>query len=226
MSFTGNQGLELPDSFDVTDVVSSLTDFSDTVENRLVQRYLSTADRTIRNPTPTTGELSTTIDSGRLFRYNGTSWEDLRVAVSPILSGVTQTAGSNISFTTTETALSTYDLPTVSLVAGYRYEIRIQIQARSSMAGDVLEMRWRKNTAVTGTLIAALRITNLATTNVLQDVGMVVIPATTETIDLKFSAVRTGGSGNCVLSDSTTVPQGYSWSYIRVLGTSSVWRIS
>lgn len=58
MALTSNQGLELPDGTDNANVPLSMTQYNTGVENRLVQRYLSIADRTARNPAPAEGELS------------------------------------------------------------------------------------------------------------------------------------------------------------------------
>src|SRR5689334_16575334 len=75
---TTNQGLILPDGTDNANVPLTFTDFVTTagsgMENRLVQRYLSAADRTVRNPAPNEGELSYLIDTDAYFFYNGTAW--------------------------------------------------------------------------------------------------------------------------------------------------------
>jgi hypothetical protein len=78
MALTTNQGLILPDGGDNANVPLTFTDFVTTagsgIENRLVQRYLSIADRTTRNPAPNEGELSYLSDLNRYDSYTGASW--------------------------------------------------------------------------------------------------------------------------------------------------------
>lgn len=81
MALTTNQGLILPDGIDNANVPLTFTDFVTTagsgMENRLVQRYLSIADRTARNPAPNEGELSYLSDVDRYEGYNGSAWISL-----------------------------------------------------------------------------------------------------------------------------------------------------
>ena len=81
MALTSNQGLILPDGTDNANVPLTFTDFVTTagsgMENRLVQRYLSIADRTTRNPAPNEGELSYLIDLNRYDTYTGSAWVPL-----------------------------------------------------------------------------------------------------------------------------------------------------
>lgn len=81
MALTTNQGLILPDGTDNANVPLTFTDFVTTagsgMENRLVQRYLSIADRTARNPAPNEGELSYLSDVDRYEGYNGSAWISL-----------------------------------------------------------------------------------------------------------------------------------------------------
>lgn len=83
---TTNQGLILPDGTDNANVPLTFTDFVITagsgMENRLVQRYLSIADRTARNGAPNEGELSYLLDLNRYEKYNGVAWV---AAFSPVI---------------------------------------------------------------------------------------------------------------------------------------------
>lgn len=81
MSQTTNQGLIIADPTDLNDVPASLNELitgggtpANAVENRLVQRFLSSVDRTTRNPTPFEGELSWLSDTNQFEYYNGTAW--------------------------------------------------------------------------------------------------------------------------------------------------------
>lgn len=107
--FTTNQGLVLPDGTDNANVPLTFTDFVTTagsgMENRLVQRYLSIADRTARNPAPNEGELSYLIDLNVYESYTGSAWvplfapqvfDDDGTNVTGIVSTVYTTAGGPI----------------------------------------------------------------------------------------------------------------------------------
>jgi len=77
MAVTTNQGLILPDGTDNANVPLTFTDFVlgvSGMENRLVQRYLSIADRTARNPAPNEGEISYLSDLNRYDTYTGSAW--------------------------------------------------------------------------------------------------------------------------------------------------------
>jgi hypothetical protein len=78
MAVTTNQGLILPDAGNNANVPLTFTDFVTTavsgIENRLVERYVSIADRTARNPAPNEGELSYLSDLDRYETYTGTVW--------------------------------------------------------------------------------------------------------------------------------------------------------
>jgi hypothetical protein len=74
MALTTNQGLDIPDGSDNANVPLSFVNYNTGVENRLVQRYLSVADRAARNVAPFEGELSYLIDLNRFEYYSGTSW--------------------------------------------------------------------------------------------------------------------------------------------------------
>lgn len=77
MAVTTNQALILPDGTDSANVPLSFTDYNSNLENRLVQRYLSAADRTARNAAPNEGELSYLTDVNLLQKYNGATWESI-----------------------------------------------------------------------------------------------------------------------------------------------------
>ena len=65
---TTNQGLVLPTSSDLNDVPGDMAAYNDGVEPRLVQRFESSTDRSVRNGTPDDGELSYLEDA---TRYEG-----------------------------------------------------------------------------------------------------------------------------------------------------------
>lgn len=96
---TPNQGLILPTDGDLGDVTTAMDSYNDGVENRLVQRYESSVDRSVRNPTPNKGELSYLIDTDVHERYDGVEWRSIRGGVDHFfLPGETGTV--SVSFTT------------------------------------------------------------------------------------------------------------------------------
>lgn len=100
MSLTTNQGLELPDGTDNANVPTAMTNYNTGVENRLVQRYLSVADRTARNGLPSEGELSYLADLNRYEYFQpGTGWVSL--------IGLYAFSSDSTLFTTTSTVYTT-----------------------------------------------------------------------------------------------------------------------
>lgn len=95
---TTNQGLILPDGTDNANVPLTFTDFVTTavsgIENRLVERYLSTADRTTRNPAPNEGELSYLSDLNRYDTYSGAAWIPL---ITPAAQGFSSPAVAGLN---------------------------------------------------------------------------------------------------------------------------------
>lgn len=77
MALTTNQGLDIPDGSDNANVPLSFTNYNTGVESRLVERFLSIADRTARNPAPFEGELSYLADLNRYEWYTGAAWTNL-----------------------------------------------------------------------------------------------------------------------------------------------------
>lgn len=119
MAVTTNQGLILPDGTDNANVPLTFTDFVTTagsgMENRLVQRYLSIADRTTRNPAPNEGELSYLADLNRYDTYTGSTWvplitpaafDDDTTVYSGVVSVAYTTAGAPVCGTSIVVPLS------------------------------------------------------------------------------------------------------------------------
>lgn len=76
-ALTTNQQLVVPVDGDLNAIPTHFGLFAASFENRLVQRYLTAVDRSVRNPTPTEGELSYLIDSNVYEWHDGTSWKTL-----------------------------------------------------------------------------------------------------------------------------------------------------
>lgn len=118
---TTNQGLTLPIATDADNVPVSMTAYNgpNGVENRLVQRFLSIADRTARNPAPTEGELCYLLDLNRFENYTGVAW----VPIYP----ATVFAANVASFNTTSVAYTTAGVALlgVTLVVPQTGQIRV-----------------------------------------------------------------------------------------------------
>lgn len=93
---TTNQQIVIPVGTDVADNPDAFVDMIARVENRLVQRYTSNADRAARNPTPATNEMSI-IDGNTWYdRYTGTKWLPCTPISAVKTSDQTLTASSTV----------------------------------------------------------------------------------------------------------------------------------
>lgn len=90
---TSNQQITLPIGTDPADGPQAFTDQTADLENRLVQRYTSAADRAARNPAPNTGELSFVTGNTWYDRYTGAIW----LPVTPLQARKTATQTVNNS---------------------------------------------------------------------------------------------------------------------------------
>lgn len=198
MVATTNQGLILPDGPDNANVPLSFTDFVTTagsgMENRLVQRYVSAADRTARNPAPNTGELSFLSDTAAYEWYNGSAW----IALSKGFVGDSTRIVSSAGFTTTE--LITDTITFTSLGTAVRYKFSIWGDVQSTVANDIcgLKIRWAVGGALTsaGTLIDSAEFTIPVVTRQFlfaRSKSLTGIPAGTATIGLGM--LRNSGTG-------------------------------
>jgi len=98
---SADQGLVLPSSGDSSDAVTAFTSYNDGVESRLVKRYASAAERTVRNPTPNEGELGHVSATSRFYVYDGSAWVDLLEQSAPeSVVGTDGTDASSLSSTT------------------------------------------------------------------------------------------------------------------------------
>ena len=101
---TPNQGLVLPEDSDINNVPSHMDAYNDGVENRLVQRYASAVDRSVRNPSPIKGEVSYLTDEDLHERWDGTGWKNFRGGIDhfylPGESNTVLVSFSSLSFHT------------------------------------------------------------------------------------------------------------------------------
>lgn len=122
------------------------------LESRLVKRYASAADRTARNPSPATGELSWRADLPGYEYYTGSAWTAL--SAKGFLTEATDTT-SNVSTTTVEVVSTSIQF---SGILGNRYKVSYAGVSESNTAGDIstLRLRWKTTAVVdiSGTIFA------------------------------------------------------------------------
>jgi hypothetical protein len=131
MSLTTNQGLIIPDPTDLNDVPASVNELitgggtpANAVENRLVQRFLSSVDRTARNPTPFEGELSWLSDTNQFEYYNGTAWVAFQQSPVQAYNSVGGAALNNPTYTVVGLTLTG-----VTIVVPLSGQLRIDFSA-------------------------------------------------------------------------------------------------
>lgn len=194
--FTTNQGLILPDGTDNANVPLTFTDFVTTagsgMENRLVQRYLSTADRTARNAVPNEGELSWLNDLNVYQYFDGANWVNL---VKGYVTDAARTASVS-PITTTEIIT---DQLTFTAVAGVRYKLTFNSSMQSTNTADIgsYRLRWQAGGVLTnaGTQFDIDAMTFPITNKMLicRVATVTGIPAGTTSIGVGM--IRTSGAG-------------------------------
>lgn len=196
---TTNQGLILPDGTDNANVPLTFTDFVTTagsgMENRLVQRYLSTADRTARNPAPNEGEISYLIDLNTYDTYTGASWAPLSKGFINALTRSVNSAG----VTTTETVI---DFVTFTAVAGARYKLSWSGNVRGTTTGDIARMLFRFQAGGTLTTAGSLFnsilfpiVTNIAGTGISLSPFATITGIAPGTTSIGVTLIRNSGAG-------------------------------
>jgi hypothetical protein len=178
--FSPNQNIELPNATDNANGPLAFDAYNDDVENRLVQRYLSSGDRTVRNPTPNQGELSYVADRDEYQRYN-TLWTPVRGAdrtARAVLARTTSTSISNSADFTIFSHIINWESATLNDYVTTMWNIANPDRVVLPEAG-----LYFFNTSVTfssnGTGQRALFTEGTGTTNI--SGGRVVLPATSAT---------------------------------------------
>lgn len=209
---TTDQQLTIPSNTDANDIVtmiSSLIVGTAAVESRLVKRYLSSTDRTARNPTPAEGEFSYLLDVNELDSYDGAAWQQVWRAGAP--RGIMATP---ISTTTDATLLSTPEAQDTNLgnytftgVTGRRYAPRLSNATMiSGAAGDGYLIRLRDGGAGAPTNASTIVSETYAVTNVSnQPVPINQLPSFTVTSGvhtLGLFVLRYSGSNTATISSS------------------------
>lgn len=151
MTFTTNQGLIVADPTDVNDVPASMTELltgggtpANGLENRLVQRYLSSVDRTARNPSPFEGEFSYLTDSNVFQYYDGAAWVNFQ-------KGFVADASRSSSVGAITTTEIITDQLTFTAVAGLRYKLTFNGSMQSNNTADIgsYRLRWQAGATLT-----------------------------------------------------------------------------
>lgn len=153
-TLTTDQGLILPVPSDSDNVPTSFASYNTGVESRLVKRYLSAADRTTRNPTPETNELSILASTGALERYSGSAWVHpfptmpLGVMGTPTTTGADGTASSGTT-ETRDAVLGNFVFTSTGTTRRYRAVWTGQVGV--SVANDLFALNLRDGGASTPT---------------------------------------------------------------------------
>lgn len=200
-TLTSNQGLILPAGSDTNNVPGSFDDYNDGVENRLVQRYLSSADRLVRNPTPNTGELSYIIDAGRYERYTGSTWA--RIVPAGYVGTTVRTSAPG-SFTA-ETVIDTL---TLTAEPTQRYMVTALPNYQSSVANDLvqLRLRWQAGGTLTtaGTEFHSLLLNCAVASRGEQAILQRDITGLSGQVTVGVTAARSSGTGNITMFGSSS----------------------
>src|SRR5687767_4890965 len=93
-----NQGLSLPNANDNANGPLAFDAYNDGVEGRLVQRYSSITDRSVRNPTPGNGEYSYISNLDEYQRYLSSTglWKAVRAVDKTPRAVVTRAVAQSI----------------------------------------------------------------------------------------------------------------------------------
>lgn len=130
---TPNQGIVQQTGTDPANLPGAQTAWLGGEENRLVQRYLSEADRTARNAAPNEGEMSHLAAEDRVEVFNGLAWISARTrGMFQTVRRTTDAVPINNSTVLVSDATLTTVLPAVTGI----YKWRDIITYSSSQAGD------------------------------------------------------------------------------------------
>lgn len=199
-----NQGLSLPAATDNANGPLAFDNYNDGVENRLVQRYSSTTDRTVRNGTPNTGELSYIANLDEYQRYLSSSglWKAVRAVDKTPRAAVSRSTTQSIP-NNTATAISfdtiivnDYVLPLFSLGSPTIITLTepgmYQITASATFDPNASGFR-RVNIELAGTVVATNVADNLgASVAVGMSISALVYTATT-TDQVRFIVTQNSG---------------------------------
>lgn len=199
---TTDQQLVIPDYPESADGPLDFFSFATGgLESRLVKRYLSAADRTARNPTPQTGELSFRIDAAVYESYNGTTWAVTggKFAETLVKGLRIVNAGAPIATTSgaTELDFAKYQFTGLTglLQLGQYYIARYNITYTKTVAGDSFDFKLRTNTAVSGSQIGLTGFNPTETDTGAERTYEFIFVGDPTINSLFFSATRSGGTG-------------------------------
>jgi hypothetical protein len=207
---TPNQGLTLPNATDNANGPLAFDDYNDDVENRLVQRYASIADRSVRNPTPNNGEIAWVSNLDEYQRFVTPSWKAVRAVDKTPRAVVSRTAAQSIpnnaltAITWDTIVINDYVTPLFSLGAPTIMTLTepgfYSISAHASFAANAAGYR-QIRIEFSGTPVTAMSLENLgASVGIDLNIGAnVYTPTAIDTIRVTIFQ-NSGGS----LNTSTT----------------------
>jgi hypothetical protein len=130
---SANQGIPEQQGADPANLPSAQVSWDGVMENRLVQRYASIADRTARRPAPNENELSALADVDRVEVFDSANWvSQAKRGFYLYAARVTDAAAINNSTTLVSDAVMT-----ASLVASATYHYEGEIIYDASTVADI-----------------------------------------------------------------------------------------
>ena len=211
-TLTTDQQLTLPANTDANDIVtmiSSLIVGTAAVESRLVKRYLSSTDRTARNPTPAEGEFSYLLDVNELDSYDGAAWQQVWRSGAPrgIMATPISTTTDSAGFGATEAQDTNLGNYTFTGVTGRRYVPRLNnAMMVSGAAGDGYYIRIRDGGAGAptnaSTIVSELYMVTNVTNQAIPIIQLPTFTVTSGTHTLGLFIVRYAGANTATISSS------------------------
>lgn len=150
---SANQGIPEQQGTDLANLPSAQVSWDGVIENRLVQRFTNTADRTSRNPSPNENELSALASEDRYEVFDSANWVSLagprawftyaRMAVDQSLSQSNTTPQNITALVSTLPTAGTFGFDGVvfydcSTAADFQFDITWPNLATARFGGDGL----------------------------------------------------------------------------------------
>jgi hypothetical protein len=130
---SANQGIPEQQGADPANLPSAQVSWDGIMENRLVQRYASSADRTARRPAPNENEISALADVDRIEIFDNANWVSLRQRAN--FASVRQAA--NQALTVSSTALQDVTNFFAALPTAGTFQWETVIYCDGPVAGDI-----------------------------------------------------------------------------------------
>lgn len=176
------------------------------------------SDLTTAVDAPYSGQQAYRTDSAKIYQYDGSVW----VPEGQVGGRISTGAGFiNSAIAGTETNISKIGISGVKLVSGRFYMLNVHMYANFSVAGDSFTVRVRRDTAVSGTIIAEFPwITDVSGYDDCRSFSQPYkAPANASSANFFVSVQRAAGTGTCSVNGDSRTSQ-----WVDDLGAdSAVW---